>query len=304
MDVLRTPDDRFTALPDFPYPPRHVEVPAGDGGSLRMHYVDAGPEDGEVVLLLHGEPSWSFLYRHVIAALAAAGMRAIAPDLIGFGRSDKPAATTDYTYQRHVDWLRAFLDATRLGEVTLVCQDWGGLLGLRLAGETPARFRRVVAMNTFLPTGDQELPEAFSRWRTFSQSVPDLPVAWVVQTGSALPLAPEVLAAYDAPFPDATYKAGARVFPTLVPATPDDPASAANRRAWEGLRRFERPFLTLFGARDPITLGAEAMLQQAIPGARDQPHRIFERAGHFLQEDLGPELGAAIVDFVRTTPFR
>ncbi|MDC0674400.1 haloalkane dehalogenase [Nannocystis radixulma] len=301
MHRLRTPDERFADLPDFAHPPRYVEVPAGDGDAepLRMHYVDVGPRDGAVVLLLHGEPTWSFLYRHALAALAAAGMRAVAPDLIGFGRSDKPAATGDYTYQRHVDWLRAFLAATGIADLSLVCQDWGGLLGLRLAGETPAMFRRIVAMNTFLPTGDEALPEAFHRWREFSQKVPELPVGAVVQGGSAQPLAPAVVAAYDAPFPDARYKAGARVFPTLVPIVPDDPASAANRRAWDGLRRYDRPFLTLFGARDPITQPAQVLLQAAIPGARDQPHRVFERAGHFLQEDLGAELGQALAQFLR-----
>lgn len=299
MQVLRTPDARFDALPEFPFPPRYAEVPAGDGASLRIHYVEAGPADGPTVLLLHGEPSWCFLYRKMIPGLAAAGLRVVAPDLVGFGRSDKPAALTDYTYQRHVDWLRGFLDALALAEINLFCQDWGGLLGLRLAGEAPARFARVVAANTFLPTGDQPLPEAFFRWRALSQSTPDLPVGAIVQMGAARPLAPEVVAAYDAPFPDPSYKAGARVFPTLVPAAPDDPASAANRRAWEGLRGFTRPFLTLFGDRDPITRGADALLQAAIPGAQGQPHAVLQRAGHFLQEDVGEELAARVAAFVR-----
>jgi len=299
MHRLRTPDERFADVPEFACPPRYVDVPAGDGEPLRMHYVDVGPRDGAVVLLLHGEPTWSFLYRHQIAALAAAGLRAVAPDLIGFGRSDKPTATGDYTYQRHIDWLRAFLAATGIDELSLVCQDWGGLLGLRLAGETPDIFRKIVAMNTFLPTGEQELPAAFHRWREFSQKVPDLPVGGVVQGGAAQPLAPAVVAAYDAPFPDASYKAGARVFPTLVPISPDDPACAANKRAWDGLRRYARPFLTVFGARDPITAPAQARLQAEVPGARDQPHRVFERAGHFLQEDLGSELGDVLARFLR-----
>lgn len=301
MQVLRTPDERFAALPDYPYPPHYLDVPDGDGGGLRMHYLDVGPADGEVVLLLHGEPSWSFLYRTMIPTLRAAGLRAVAPDLVGFGRSDKPARFEDYTYQRHVDWLRALLDGLGLADITLVCQDWGGLLGLRLAGETPARFRRIVAMNTFLPTGDDRLPDAFFRWRELSQTVPDLPVADIVQLGCARPLDPAAHAAYDAPFPDPTYKAGARAFPTLVPASPDDPASEPNRRAWLGLRQYTRPFLTLWGKRDPITRGGAERLQALIPGARGQAHAVFDDAGHFLQEDIGPDLAAAIVAFVRAT---
>lgn len=299
MDVLRTPDERFADLPDFPYPPRYVQVPADDGTSLRIHYIEAGPADGPVVLLLHGEPSWCFLYRKMIPILAAAGLRAIAPDLVGFGRSDKPIATTDYTYQRHVDWMRGFLDALALADIHLFCQDWGGLIGLRLAGEAPARFATIAAANTFLPTGDDPMPEAFFRWRALSQSTPDLPVGSIVQLGSARPLAPEVVAAYDAPFPDAAYKAGARVFPTLVPAAPDDPASEPNRRAWAGLRGFTRPFLTLFGARDPITRGADARLQAEIPGARGQAHATIAGAGHFVQEDAGEELAERLVAFIR-----
>lgn len=300
MKVLRTPEERFAALPDFPYPPRYVEVGAGDAAPLRMAWIDAGPPDAEeVVLLLHGEPSWSFLYRTMIPGLVSAGLRAVAPDLIGFGRSDKPASVADYTYQRHVDWLRAFLERAALPPVTLVCQDWGGLLGLRIAGESPERFRRIVAMNTGLPTGDQRMPEAFFRWREFSQAVPDLPIGAVIQGGCARPLAPEVVAAYDAPFPDASYKAGARAFPALVPATPDDPAAPANRRAWAGLRQYQRPFVTLFGADDPITRDGAALLQAATPGAKGQPHAMLARAGHFLQEDVGEALSAAIVALIR-----
>lgn len=299
MELLRTPDERFAALPDFPFAPHYVQVPSDDGTSVRMHYVEAGPADGPVVLLLHGEPSWCFLYRKMIPVLAAAGLRAIAPDLVGFGRSDKPTATTDYTFQRHVDWVRAFLDALELADINLFCQDWGGLIGLRLVGESPARFARVAAANTFLPTGDDPLPEMFFRWREMSQAMPDMPVGAVVQTGAARPMAPEVVAAYDAPFPDVSYKAGARVFPTLVPATPDDPASAANRRAWEGLRGFTRPFITLFGERDPITRGGDVRLQAEIPGARGQAHATFAGAGHFVQEDIGEELAARLVAFIR-----
>ena len=302
MLVLRTPDERFRDLPGFPFEARHVDVPSGEDGALRMAYVDEGPRDAEVVLLLHGEPSWSFLYRKMIGALTSAGLRAVAPDLIGFGRSDKPAAREDYTYQRHVDWVKSFLAATDLDRVTLFCQDWGGLIGLRIVGEEPDRFDRVVAANTFLPTGDQPMPEAFFAWREFSQTVPELPIGFIVKRGCAREMPPEVMAAYDAPFPEERYKAGARAFPALVPASTDDPACEPNRRAWETLRRFDKPFLTAFGDSDPITAGADRVLQSRIPGAKGQPHVTLARAGHFLQEDDGEALGQIVADLVRRTP--
>jgi haloalkane dehalogenase len=302
MDALRTPDDRFAALPDFPYAPRYVQVPAGDGSgaTLRMAWVEAGPADAPVVLMLHGEPSWSFLYRACMRVVADAGLRAVAPDLVGFGRSDKPARIADYSYQRHMDWLGAFVDALALRDITLLCQDWGGLLGLRLVGEQPERFAAVVAANTFLPTGDIKPPEAFFRWREHATTTPELKIGGIVSRAVARGLAPEVVAAYDAPFPDERYKAGARAFPALVPATPDDPASEPNRRAWKTLQRFERPFVTAFGDSDPITRGGDLMLQAMIPGAKGQPHRTLARAGHFLQEDVGEELGQICVDVVRS----
>jgi haloalkane dehalogenase len=294
MDVLRTPDERFADLPDFSYTPQYREV--GDG--LRMAFIDEGPRDAPVVLMLHGEPSWSFLYRHVIRTVVAAGLRAVAPDLIGFGRSDKPTERTDYTYQRHVDWLRAFLDGAALGPVTLLCQDWGGLLGLRIAGEEPARFAAIVAANTFLPPGDRRPPDAFFAWRQFSQTVPELPIGQIVARACVRPVAAAVIAAYDAPFPDERYKAGARAFPALVPAEPDDPAAPANRAAWAGLGRFERPFLTAFSDGDPITRGADRALLAHVPGAAGQPHVTIERGGHFLQEDAGDELGRVTAELV------
>lgn len=299
MEALRTPDERFADLPDFPWSPRYVEVPAGDGTSLRMAYVDEGPRDAPVVLMLHGEPSWSFLYRKVIRVVVDAGLRAVAPDLVGFGRSDKPVRREDYTYQRHVDWMRAFLDALGLRDINLLCQDWGGLIGLRLVGEHPERFARVIAANTFLPTGDRPAPPAFLAWREFSQSVPELPVSKIVQTATTITLDDRVRAAYDAPFPDESYKAGARMFPMLVPITPDDPAAAANRAAWQTLERFDGPFLCAFGDHDPITQGADRVLVGKIPGARGCPHTTIEGGGHFLQEDRGDELGAVVVGFVR-----
>ncbi len=300
MNVLRTPDERFHDLPDFPYTPRYLEVPFGDT-PLRLAYLDEATDatkSAPVVLMLHGEPSWSFLYRKVLRVVVAAGLRAVVPDLVGFGRSDKPAERTDYTYARHVASLAAFLRALDLRNVTLLCQDWGGLLGLRLVAEHAERFDAVVAANTFLPTGDQRPHDAFFAWQRFSQAAPELPVGMIVSSGCAVPLTPEVIAAYDAPFPDESFKAGARQFPLLVPTTPDDPAADANRRAWAVLSRMEKPFLTAFGDSDPITKGADLALQAKIPGAAGQAHTTLAKAGHFLQEDRGEELGRVVVDFV------
>lgn len=296
VDVVRTPDERFADLPGYRFAPRYVDV---DG--LRMHYLDEGPRDGETVLLLHGEPSWSYLYRTMIPVLVDAGLRAVAVDLVGFGRSDKPTRREDYTYQAHVDWTWGAVEAIGLAAVTLVCQDWGGLIGLRLVGEHPDRFARVVAANTSLPTGDQHPGEAFLAWQRFSQQTPDFPVGQIVDGGCASTLSPEIIAAYDAPFPGDTYKAGARQFPMLVPTGPDDPAAEANRAAWAGLRTYERPFLCAFSDSDPITRGADAPLRKLIPGAEGQPHTTIAGGGHFLQEDRGPELASVVVDFVRAS---
>jgi haloalkane dehalogenase len=301
MDVLRTPDDRFTDLPAYPFSPHYVEVADGDGGELRVHYVDEGPPAGDPVLLLHGEPSWSFLYRKMIPIVVAAGHRAVAPDLVGFGRSDKPASRTDYTYQRHVDWMRALLEELDLRDITLVGQDWGGLIGLRLVAEHEDRFARVVAANTFLPTGDRDPGDAFLAWQKFSQETPTFPVGRIVSGGCVTDLPGDVVAAYDAPFPDETYKEGARQFPVLVPTTPSDPAAEPNRRAWEVLSRFTKPFLTAFSDSDPITGGADRVLQEAIPGAKGCPHTTLSGGGHFLQEDVGEQLARVLVDFVRAT---
>jgi haloalkane dehalogenase len=296
MDVLRTPDERFERLPDYPFAPRYVEVEG-----VRVHYVDEGPPTGSPVLCLHGEPSWSYLYRTMIPVLTAGGHRVIAPDLVGFGRSDKPTRQEDYTYQAHVDWMRGVLDALDLRGMTLVCQDWGGLIGLRLVAEHGDRFARIVAANTFLPTGDRELGDAFFAWRKFSQEVPEFDVAAIVNMGCVTDLAPDVRDAYAAPFPDERYKAGARRFPMLVPATPDDPAAPRNRDAWAVIGRWEKPFLTAFSDSDPVTGGADVLLQEHVPGARGQPHTTITAAGHFLQEDKGPELASVVVDFIRRT---
>lgn len=311
MHVLRTPSNRFIDLPDYPFAPHYVEVvnletvtEDSRGDRLLIHYVDEGPPDADPVLMLHGEPSWSFLYRHMIPVITAAGHRAVAPDLVGFGKSDKPAEQSDYTYQHHMDWMTAWLEAVDLQNVTLVCQDWGSLIGLRLVAEHPERFDRVVVANGFLPTGDQPLGKAFERWRDYAQTVPVFPVGQSVDRGCVNDLSPAVIAAYDAPFPDESYKAGARVFPSLVPSTPDDPAAPANRAAWDVLMQWEKPFLTAFSDGDPITRGADQFLQQLIPGAKGQPHATIRGAGHFLQEEKGVELAQVVAGFIGETEKR
>ncbi|MFQ5408843.1 MAG: haloalkane dehalogenase [Anaerolineales bacterium] len=302
MDILRTPDGRFHDLPGFPFEPHYLDVPDGDGGTLRVHYLDEGPAAAEPILLMHGEPSWSFLYRKMIPVLTAAGHRCVAPDLVGFGRSDKPAAADDYTYQRHVDWMQAVIEQLDLRNITLFAQDWGGLIGLRLAAEHAARFARIVAANTGLPTGDQQMNEAFHRWRDFSQNVSKFPVGRIINGGCQSELSPEIIAAYEAPFPEEAFKAGARIFPALVPITPDDPASAANRQAWEVLRRWNKPFLTAFSDGDPITARGDLFFRRVVPGAKGQPHVTIQDAGHFLQEDQGETLAQAVADFIAATP--
>jgi haloalkane dehalogenase len=302
VQVLRTPDERFLGLPDFPYPPVYVTFDSDDGDQLRVAVVDAGPADGEVVLLLHGEPSWSFLYRRMIPVLTGAGLRVIAPDLVGFGRSDKPVDRADYSYARHVEWMRrALFEGLGLTDLTLVGQDWGGLIGLRLVAEHPDRFTRVVVANTFLPTGDAPVGEAFLRWQRFARESPRFDIGRVVAGAVTTPLPPEVIAAYDAPFPDDSYKAGARAFPELVPTRPDDPAAAANRAAWEVLARWDKPFLTAFSDSDPITRGGDRAFQAHVPGTAGLPHTTLQ-GGHFLQEDAGPELARVVVDLIAATP--
>ncbi|CCG01112.1 haloalkane dehalogenase [Blastococcus saxobsidens] len=303
MDIPRTPDDRFADLPGFPYQPRYVEIDDAEVGRLRVAYLDEGPADGETVLLLHGEPSWSFLYRTMVPVLVEAGLRVVVPDLVGFGRSDKPADRSAYTYARHVAWMRrVLLDELDLRDLTFVGQDWGGLIGLRLVAENPDRFARVVVANTGLPTGDQPMSEAFLAWQRFSQESPEFPIGRIVGNGTVGGLSPEAVAAYDAPFPDDSYKAGARVFPALVPTSPDDPAAAANRAAWEVLRSWEKPFLTAFSDGDPITGGGERVFQKLVPGAQGMAHTTLPGGGHFLQEDVGPELARVVVDLVAATP--
>jgi haloalkane dehalogenase len=292
MRVLRTPEERFVDLPDFAYEPRYATV----AGGLRMAYVQAGPADGRPVMLLHGEPTWSFLYRRIIPILARTGVRVIAPDLIGFGRSDKPADVEAHTYAGHVEWVRSFaFDALDLTGVTVVGHDWGGLIGLRMATEHPDRIAALVATNTGLPTGDQEMPEVWLRFREAVRTAPVLDVPRMVRSGCRTTPAPEVLAAYDAPFPDETFKAAPRAMPGLVPTRPDDPASAPNRAAWRHLSTWDRPFLVAFSDADPITSPMAPVLGGVVPGATSV---TIAGAGHFVQEDAGVELGEAIAAFV------
>lgn len=302
MQTVRTPDDRFTDLPDFGYEPHYADVPDGVGGSLRMAWVEDGPADAPVVLLLHGEPTWSFLYRSMIPPLVAAGLRVVAPDLVGFGRSDKPTEIGDHSYARHVEWVRALVfDVLDLHDVTLVGQDWGGLIGLRLAAEHPDRFARIVASNTGLPTGDHDMPPVWHRFREAMQNAPELDIARFVAGGCRRGLSDEARAAYDAPFPDASYEAGPRAMPGIVPYRPDDPASDANRTAWATLAASPIPMLVAFGDSDPITAAMGPILQRAMAGAQGREHPVIVDAGHFVQEDAGPELAAAVIDFVRDT---
>ena len=296
MKILRTPDERFQGLADWPFAPHYATVVDADGTALRLHYVDEGPRDGPVVLLMHGEPSWAYLYRGIIPALTARGCRVVAPDLIGFGRSDKPASRDDYTYERHVDWMSQWLARMALSDVTLFCQDWGGLIGLRLVAAFPDRFAGVVAGNTGLPVGTG-WTEGFKAWLDFSQSVPQMPIGFIVNGGSARNLTDAEVAAYDAPFPDESYKEGARQFPKLVPVTPEHASVAENLAAWSVLERFDKPFLTAFSDGDAVTRGGEAVFQARVPGARGQPNVILP-GGHFLQEDSPAEIAALIAGMV------
>ena len=277
-------------MPGFAYPPQYA-----DTGGVRLAWVEAGPPDGEPVLLLHGEPSWSFLYRTVMAVLAEAGLHAIAVDLAGFGRSDKPADIGDHSYARHVEWIRGLaFDRLDLRGLTLVGQDWGGLIGLRLVAEHPDRFARVVVANGFLPAGQTQAALAFRVWRAFARYSPVFPIGRIVAQGCVSKLTPAERAAYDAPFPSAEFKVGARVFPELVPTEADDPAMPANRAAWEALGKWQKPFLALFGKDDPILGKADGRLIRHVPGAAGQPHeRIW--GGHFVQEDRGDYLAEAVV---------
>ena len=290
MRILRTDEARFTGLPDYPFTPNYLEVEPG----LRMHYVDQGTRDAAPVVMLHGEPSWSYIYRHMIPPVAAAGHRVLAPDLIGFGKSDKPAHLSDYSYERHMQWLNQWLDALNLDNMTLVCQNWGSLLGLRLVAEQPHRFERIIIGNGMLPTGERRPAASYSLWKAFATYSPWFPISRMVQLGTGRTLSAQELAAYEAPFPSSEFKAGARAFAKLIPSSPNDPAVAANQAAWKQLERWHKPFITCFSNGDPISRGNDRYMQRRIPGAHGQPH-ITLRGGHFLQEDA-PEAFARIIN--------
>ena len=298
MKVQRTPDSRFANLPDFPFAPHYCDVKDAEGTALRIHYLDEGPTSAAPVLLMHGEPSWSFLYRKVIAQLTAKGHRAIAPDLVGFGRSDKPSEGVSYTYERHVRWMSDWMTSLALKNITLFCQDWGGLIGLRLVAAFPDRFARVVVANTGLPVGVGFSP-AFEQWLNFSQTVPELPVGQIVNMGTVRELSPAEVDAYNAPYPEESYKAGAREFPKLVPITPEHASVAENKQAWATLEKFDKPFLTAFSDSDPITKGGDAMFQDRVPGAKGRHHVTIVGGGHFLQEDKPQEVARVLDEFIR-----
>lgn len=326
MDSLRTPDNRFLGLKDYPFEPNYLQVADGEGGELRMHYLDEGPADGPVALLLHGQPSWSYLYRHMIPPLVEAGFRCLAPDLIGFGRSDKPTRIEDYSYARHIVWLDEWLTAKDLQEITLFCQDWGSLIGLRLVTAHPDRFSHVVLANGGLPTGmvpreyTEPLKEAYKTlpvvkaeelgdrfrdtsgipgflyWRKFCAESPDLDIGQLMNLVSGSPLSSEEIVAYSAPFPDQSYMAGARRFPSLVPVFHDEPEVQENIAAWEALATFDKPFMTAFSDNDPVTAGGESRFIEVVPGCQGVAHRTIEGAGHFLQQDAPMQCVQAILD--------
>ena len=301
MQFIRTPEARFEGLPDFPFAPHYLTIEDGVGGQLRVHLLDEGPAGAAPVLCLHGEPTWCYLYRHMIPVFTAAGHRVVAPDLVGFGKSDKPTERSDYSYAAHVAGLAQVVAQLDLTGITLVCQDWGGLLGLRLVAQMPERFARLVIANTALPTGETPMGPAFAAWREYSQTVPEFRAGRIVYGGTESKLTEAEQAAYDAPFPDERYKAGARQFPMLVPDRPDDPGGLANRAAWEVLERLDIPVLTVFGAQGKVMAGMDKVFQRRLKGAAGQPHCVLEGAGHFLQEDVGPDLARLTCAFIDRT---
>lgn len=290
VEYLRTPDERFADLPDFGYEPTYTDL---DG--LRMAHVEVGPADGPVVLLLHGEPTWSFLYRRMIPPLVEAGYRCVAPDLIGFGRSDKPVERSAYTYNGHVAWLHQFLAAVDLPPATMFAQDWGGLIGLRVAAEDPDRFQRIAIGNTGLPVG-RSLGPGFDAWLNASQNMAFMDAGQLLQRATqARQLDEAEMDAYRAPFPDEAYMAGARQFPTLVPITPEHGGVAENLEAWRMLEGWDKPFLTIWCPDDPVLGQLHHEFIERIPGATGQPHQELRPGGHFLQDDRGEDVAAALI---------
>jgi haloalkane dehalogenase len=302
MRILRTPDVRFASLLDYAFDPHYVELPATGEAKLRVHYLDEGPRDGHPLVLLHGQPSWSYLYREMIPELAEAGLRVLAPDLVGFGRSDKPAEPSDYSYERHVGWINDWLVMIDPNPATLFVHDWGGFIGLRVLARQPERFERAIVSNSGLPDGERIEPlEIFYTWRQFVRDQEHLAIGNVIQLGSTKELPDEIISAYEAPFPDESYKSGVRAFPELVPTEAEDPQAAANRKAWKVLEDWTKPFLTLFGELDPMNAGSDRVFQERVPGAKGQPHATLSRAGHYIQEDAAGELTERVIDFVRST---
>jgi haloalkane dehalogenase len=301
MAVLRTPEACFEELSGFHFEPNFLEIPDEDLGPLQIHYLDEGPKDGPVVLCLHGEPTWCYLYRKMIPVFVAAGLRVLAPDLVGFGRSDKPSERRDYSYRKHVKWMADWLKAVGASDITLLGQDWGGLIGLRLLAENPEQFVRFSLANTALPTGDHAINEAFHRWRKFSQEDPDFDTGFIVNLFGRGSLSEEEIRAYRAPFPSDEYKAGARQFPLLVPTRPDDPAADDNRRAWKVLMQWEKPALMCFSDADPIMKGGDRPFLKQVPGTRGQPH-ITLQGHHFIQEEDGENWARAVAGWIQASP--
>ena len=297
MKILSTPEEMFENLPDFPFEPHFIDI---DG--INIHYLDEGPRGTECILLMHGEPSWCFLYRHMIPILTKAGYRTLTPDLVGFGRSDKPTEKKDHTYRNHVDWITKWAKILDLQKITLFCQDWGSLIGLRVAIENQERFSRIILSNGGLPTGEQRMTEAFSNWREFSRTATKFHVGRIIQGATTTKLSRDIINAYNAPFPDETFKAGARILPSLVPISKDDPEHQPNKKAIEQFGKWEKPFLTAFSDGDPITRGGDRFWQENVPGAQGQEHTTIKNAGHFVQEDKGPELAHLIIEFIKNNP--
>ncbi|MEY4271043.1 MAG: hypothetical protein RLZZ58_2259 [Pseudomonadota bacterium] len=293
MHAIRTPDARFADVPDYPFAPHYCDLADG----LRLHYVDEGPRDAPIVLMMHGEPTWSFLYRHMIGPVADAGFRVLAPDLIGFGKSDKPTDKAGFSYAGHVGWMREWIEALDLGHITLACQDWGSLLGLRLVVAMPDRFDAVVLANGGLPAGPP-VPGAFKAWRAFAKWSPLFNIGRIVQAGTKRRFSEAENAAYNAPFHTRAAKAAARAFPALVPFEPGDPALPDQIAAWKVLEGWDKPFRCCFSDGDPITRGGDAQFKARVPGAAGQAHTTLH-GGHFIQEDDPAGFVAQILDVAR-----
>jgi haloalkane dehalogenase len=296
MELLRTPQERFVNLPDYPFQTHYIEIE-----NIRVHYLDEGENEEEIILLMHGEPSWSFLYRHMVSILVDAGFRTLAPDLVGFGKSDKPKYKEDHSYANHVRWIDKWLNQLDLHNISLFCQDWGSLIGLRVAIANQDRFKRIVLSNGGLPTGESRMSEAFLQWQKSSQTSPDFEVGAIIQMGTVKDTPEDVLNAYRAPFPDDSFLAGPRVMPSLVPTSPNDPEHEPNNQALKQYKHWTKPFLTCFSDSDPITGGGDQLWQKIVPGAQGQHHTIVKGGGHFVQEDCGPELAEIIINFIQET---